>query len=163
MRREDRGSKPSTEIDRITGLYQENYFLNNILDDEISRAKRHHLNFSLARINLENFSQLSDSYGKEMENQFLSEVGDVLIKRCRFEEPIARYEDNNFLFLLIGTDENGAFEATRRMRRVILESACITRAHNLGVTVTISAGAATFPKHGQEKKALISKAGENIW
>ncbi|MDI6793300.1 MAG: diguanylate cyclase [bacterium] len=159
MIREEYGSRHP--VDEVTRLYEEDYFFNSILESEISRSKRHYLNFSLARINLNNLSQVGDKYKKEVKDQFLSEIGEALIKRSRVEEPIARYSDSSFLFLLIGTDENGALGAAQRMKRVVLESTCLARVQDLGVKVTMSAGTSTYPADGKEKEALINKVIED--
>lgn len=93
--------------DPLTGVFNRRY-LDQRLEEEISRGRRHHTPLSLVMIDLDHFKAVNDQFGHPIGDTILSAVGRVLSQRVRLGEVAARIGGDEFAVLLPNTDLKGA-------------------------------------------------------
>jgi len=92
--------------DELTGLHNRRY-LDQRLDEEVSRARRHQTPLSLVMIDLDGFKSVNDRLGHAVGDEVLARVGEFLRHR-RGGEVAARIGGDEFVVVLPDTDLEGA-------------------------------------------------------
>lgn len=140
--------------DPLTGLYHSAY-LWRVLERELRRAKRHQKVLALALVDLDGFRQINAQFGPGGGDRVLKHAAALL--KDRFPAAtVARHAGDTFAAVWIGVSENelrSTFEKT-------LEAFRVTPAPVDGATVsvTVSIGAAVFPRDGAEARDLFLAA-----
>ena len=104
--------------DELTGLHNRKY-LQERLEQEISRAKRYGTKLSCLLFDLDFFKVVNDIYGYEWGDVLLRSIADKLKQLIRKEDILTRYGDEEFLLILPNTSEENAFLFAERFRRDI--------------------------------------------
>ncbi|MBN2190078.1 MAG: diguanylate cyclase, partial [Candidatus Aureabacteria bacterium] len=132
-----------TRIDPVTGFYNKRY-LSERLSAEISRAQRSVLPMALLIIEVENFDQISNSYGHTTANILLKEVADLIKDEGRKEDVFFRYKEEQLAALLI---ESGYAGAKRFSEHIISKVGAHTfNINDEEIKSSISVGAACYPE-----------------
>jgi diguanylate cyclase (GGDEF)-like protein len=156
--------------DGLTGLFNHR-FLQEALDSELSRARRHGHPVSLLFIDVDHFKQYNDRHGHPAGDRLLRRVADVLVGgrnsglpvQARASDLVARYGGEEFVMVLPETGIEGALVKAERVRRKIAEFAFDQADTQPGGIVSVSIGVAAFPEHGAEKQALIDTADRELY
>ncbi len=135
--------------DELTGLYNRR-FLQQRLDEELSRARRYRLPLACVLLDMDNFKSVNDDYGHQAGDQVLRRVAQLIRSECRREDIVARYGGEEFLVVLSG-DEQHALGLAERIRHRLENSS--TRFADASVVVTASAGVASCPEQMTEGDA----------
>lgn len=130
--------------DELTGLHNRKY-LQERLDQEISRSKRYGLKLSCLLFDLDFFKVVNDIYGYTWGDVLLKSVAEKLKQLIRKEDVITRYGDEEFLVLLPNTTEDQAFLFAERFRRDIERMEFIPAGEEERHPITISGGISTYP------------------
>lgn len=158
--------------DGLTGLANRTLFM-NLLEHEISTAKRHNETFSLLFLDLDQFKRVNDTFGHHIGDLLLQKVSETLQKCIRggdiasslgsnvSDTLIARLGGDEFILLLsnINEPENAAIVA----RRIFQE---IPRYYNLNgheIPITTSIGISVFPVDGEEAETLLKHADSAMY
>jgi diguanylate cyclase (GGDEF)-like protein len=89
------------------------------LDEEVSRAERHHTALSCLLVTLEDVEQLSQAHGQELPEQALVYLGAALGRELRRFDRIGHAAEGELLVLLPGADERrGEIVARRALGRL---------------------------------------------
>jgi diguanylate cyclase (GGDEF)-like protein len=155
------GARELIYTDDLTGLYNYRY-LQIALDQEVRRAERYGLEFSLAFIDLDNFKNLNDTHGHLAGSSALKEVAGLLRKSVREVDVLFRYGGDEFTALLVETDCRGAAIVAERIRRMIEEHIFLTEA-GLATRLTATVGYATFPENASDKRTIIDIADRAMY
>ena len=141
--------------DPLTGLYNRR-FLFDTLRQEFSRATRENYPVSLVLVDLDFFKNTNDTHSHDAGDAVLKAVSEILIKAVRTEDIVCRYGGDEFLVVLHNTTPENA---TERVAQWIsnLEESTLAYA-GLTLTMSASAGIATFPTHGQTPKDVVKQA-----
>ena len=86
----------SATTDRITGLYNRQYF-DEIAQREIARSARYGTPLSLVMIDLDNFKHLNDSMGHLAGDMALSEIAGTIRENIRSSDIAARWGGDEFI------------------------------------------------------------------
>lgn len=142
--------------DGLTGLYLRRYLLERI-PEEISRQLRRKGQLSFLMFDLDKFKQYNDRFGHTAGDIVLRTIGMILSDF--FQEPgnlVCRYGGEEFCVLLPDCAKQRAVELAEEIREKIADQTIILRREKTNITVSI--GAAAFPKDASNVKELIHKA-----
>jgi len=142
-------------MDSLTDLYNRRYFLER-LKEEINRANKLKLIFSLIMIDIDDFKKCNDSFGHLVGDYVLREVAKIIKENTRHIDLVCRYGGEEFCVLFPETTKEGASFAAERIRKN-LENKTI-EAYDEELKVTISIGVASFPEDGKTDAELIEKS-----
>ena len=130
--------------DELTGLHNRKY-MQERLDQEISRSKRYGLKLSCLLFDLDFFKVVNDIYGYSWGDVLLKSVAEKLKQLIRKEDILTRYGDEEFLVILPNTSEEQAFLFAERFRRDIERMEFIPAGEEERHPITISGGISTYP------------------
>ncbi len=146
--------------DPLTGLANRRE-LGRRLDLELARASRAGEPLSLVILDVDDFKAVNDTYGHPAGDAVLEEVARRLRAIGRRSDLAARLGGEEFALLLPGAGvELGATAATRLRRALGGEPVDATGAV---VSITCSAGLATYPDHGATAEELLSGADAALY
>jgi diguanylate cyclase (GGDEF)-like protein/PAS domain S-box-containing protein len=93
--------------DSLTDAYNRRYFL-FMLDSEISRSVRYKSVFSLIMFDIDHFKNVNDTYGHDAGDEVLKGMIEMMQKRIRKNDVLARWGGEEFMILLSGTNIKNA-------------------------------------------------------
>ena len=123
-------------IDQVTGLGGQTYFC-RAADENLAYIKRHGGQFTLLRMDIDDFNSLFIANGKQLADQILAEIGATLAKLVRKEDMLARIGLSKFAMLLKDTNIDDATGLAERIRKEINQLAFQTAGQQLHVTVSL--------------------------
>lgn len=104
--------------DYLTNTYNRRYFIDK-LENEIKRAKRTGKEFSLAMLDIDHFKNINDRYGHNTGDLVLKCIADLIKKRIRNIDCLARWGGEEFMILLTETPINNANVLLEELRQGI--------------------------------------------
>jgi len=142
--------------DPLTGLFNRRY-MEESLEREIRRAIRHRSSVGVIMLDIDHFKGFNDAYGHTAGDILLQTLGRVLQSSIRAEDIACRYGGEEFVLVLPDASLDDTF---RRAEQVRLRVRDMTIDHHgqLVAPVTVSAGVAAAPEHGETVEALIAAA-----
>lgn len=144
------------EHDSLTGLYNRQYFTEE-LERVVARSRRQHgLDCALLYIDLDNFKYVNDTLGHLAGDQVLVEIGNILRKRTRESDLIARLGGDEFAVLLYDVDHAEAVAAGETYRQRIVEHEFRYEGRVLDVGCSI--GVALFDTDVETREDLMARA-----
>jgi diguanylate cyclase (GGDEF)-like protein/PAS domain S-box-containing protein len=147
--------------DPLTGLFNRRY-LEESLNRELNRANRTDRTVSVVMLDLDHFKHFNDTFGHQVGDILLKEVAVVIKSRVRAGDLACRYGGEEFSLILAEVDAEGAYKCVESIRESIKHLSLHHRGQTLG-TITVSAGIATFPAHGNTSEDLIRCADESLY
>ena len=136
--------------DPLTGVLNRRR-LEEEINREIERSKRHKTKFSLLFMDLDNFKRFNDKYGHLKGDELLISYSNIIKKLLRKGDIFGRYGGDEFVALLYQTDINQSKEVAKRMMNAVVMEDDL-----LGLTFSI--GISGFPDNGNNLKELINVA-----
>jgi len=156
-----KGARELIYTDDLTGLFNQRY-LDIVLEQEIHRAERYGLEFSILFLDLDLFKNVNDVHGHIAGSNALKEVAKILRKCIREVDVPFRYGGDEFTALLVETGVDGAAVVAERVRREI-ENHVFLKKYNQNSRLTASVGYATFPLHATDKKTILDLADKAMY
>ena len=147
-------------IDGLTEVYLRRYLMDR-LEEEVDRAGRLSLTFSIGMVDVDHFKKCNDKYGHLVGDAVLKRVAARLKKSVREVDIIARYGGEEFCIVLPETTKELATHVAERLRTSI-ESNKI-KAFEEELSMTVSVGLATYPEDGTTVETLIEKADTALY
>jgi diguanylate cyclase (GGDEF)-like protein len=143
-------------IDSLTQV-DNRRLLNQLLQEEVNRAERYNLPFSILLFDLDWFKRINDSLGHNTGDKVLQEVAQELRQNIRTTDPFGRWGGDEFLCLAINSDGEQAIELAERLRDLL------QRHHFDSVEkITASFGVTTYLK-GDTPETLIRRADLGLY
>jgi diguanylate cyclase (GGDEF)-like protein len=147
--------------DPLTGLFNRRY-LEESAERELHRMARRNQPAALVMIDLDHFKRFNDTFGHGGGDALLRAFGQFLREHLRKEDIACRYGGEEFCLLII---ESTLEETVRRVEELRSDVKRLGAQHDgrpLG-TVTLSAGVASYPRHGREITDLIAAADRALY
>ncbi len=146
-----------TLADPLTGLFNRR-FLEQRLDEELSRCGRQQQNVTILLVDLDNFRVYNELCGHAAGDVVLKKTARLLKGSARQMDIVTRFGGERFCIILPGTSKKEAFFVAERFRREV-ESAGFTHEENLPLgRLTVSIGIATAPTNGNDYQSLVGSA-----
>ncbi len=142
--------------DPLTGLYNRRYF-SKVMGQELARTKRSERRFTLAIADIDHFKHFNDSFGHDAGDRVLVELAALFRRELRSTDMAFRFGGEEFVILLPDTDMAGGLNCLDALRRRLEQQEVHHDGQSLG-TITMSAGLAQYPEHGQKEEYLIRLA-----
>jgi two-component system cell cycle response regulator len=150
-----------TILDGLTQLHNKR-FATDFLEREVSRAARHNRALSLVIFDIDHFKAINDQRGHSAGDSVLREISDLLKKRIRREECLARWGGEEFALVLPEAGEDQARFVADALRKLVAEHGFGCGSSAAPMRVTFSAGAAAFRPDGSVE-GLIDAADKALY
>jgi len=147
-------------IDGLTGVYLRRYLMER-LEEEVDRAERLGLTFSLCMIDVDHFKGCNDKYGHLVGDAVLRRIAETLKISVREVDMIARYGGEEFCIVFPETTKELALTIAERLRKAI--GAKKIKVFDEKVKMTVSLGISTFPEDAADVAALIERADTALY
>ena len=147
--------RTQAEHDGLTGLYNRNFFLQEI-ERVVERARRSQRVSTLLYIDLDNFKYVNDTLGHLAGDRLLIEVGRLLRKRARRGDLIARLGGDEFTMLLYDTLADEAQTIAESFRKALADSRF--RQSGVHLDMGCSIGVATITANSRSPQEVLSHA-----
>jgi diguanylate cyclase (GGDEF)-like protein len=146
-------------VDPLTEIYNRRFIMRAI-ESETSRANRHGSEFAFLMIDVNGFKQVNDEMGHLVGDRILRELGTLLRKTLRASDIVSRYGGDEFLVLLVDTNQQMASRAMERVQAAV-------DAWNLaepikGYAMSVSCGTAVYEK-GADAIAVLAAADQAMY
>ena len=136
-------------------------FIPTIMRREISLALHSRRPFTLAMLDIDYFKQISDSYGHNTGDMTLKNVAAVIYEHIRSSDYVFRYGGEEFMILLVESDESQASIILETLRKKIAELR-IAASMTESFSITVSIGVAEYDYH-PDYKQLVDKADRALY
>lgn len=146
-------------VDPLTGLPNRAAWSER-LEHEVSQWQRHGNSLLLAMLDLDHFKRINDSYGHLAGDKVLKIIANVLRKRLRGTDFIARFGGEEFVLLMPDTPWAAGTRLVETLRAAI--EACPFHFKGEPVTVTVSIGLSAF-KAGDRSDLVIKRADQALY
>jgi len=130
------------------------------LDHEINQWQQHGNTLLLAMLDLDHFKRINDNYGHLAGDKVLKIIANVLRKRLRGTDFIARFGGEEFVLLMPDTVPTAGAELLEKLRASI--EACPFHFKGEPVTITISMGLTAF-KPGEHSDLVLKRADQALY
>jgi diguanylate cyclase (GGDEF)-like protein/PAS domain S-box-containing protein len=147
--------------DPLTGLYNRRY-LEESLEQELSRAKRQKHPISMIMLDIDHFKRFNDNYGHDAGDYVLQTVGTLLKKYVRGSDIACRYGGEEMILVLPELSLEAASKRAEEIREAISQIVLSHNGKSLG-NVTASFGTASFPQHGVMGSAVMQSADAALY
>lgn len=141
--------------DPLTGLANR-----RLLDDRMSmaivHARRNKSAMAVVYLDLDGFKQLNDTMGHGVGDALLKAAAGRMVATVREVDTVARLGGDEFMIALWHV--NGADHAATAASRVVEAVSLPFDIEGQSVRVTVSAGVAIYPDHGEDADALMKSA-----
>ena len=147
--------------DALTGAHNREHF-DTQLRSELSYARRHKAEVSLAFFDVDHFKKVNDTFGHQGGDAVLVSLASAIRSMIRNEDVFARYGGEEFALILRGIDGAGAGTVGERLRERI--EAMRVPFENKTLTVTVSVGCASFAELEEKTpESLVSTADKRLY
>jgi diguanylate cyclase (GGDEF)-like protein/PAS domain S-box-containing protein len=145
--------------DPLTGLPNRMLFADR-LEQAIHAAQREEKKLAVLLMDLDKFKMVNDTLGHHVGDQVLREVGPKLQPILRQSDTVARWGGDEFVFLLLSTERQGAMQTVGKIVESLRQR---VEAGDQSVEIEASVGIALFPDHGRHAQSLILRADQAMY
>ena len=141
--------KESSLKDGLTGLYNRR-FLENFIDKFAKQADRAEKSYAVMMIDIDFFKMVNDTYGHDVGDTVIKELGHILKSNIRSSDMAIRYGGEEFLVLLYNPDKAKVLDIAQNLTDKFKN-------------IEFQAGSATFKKTLSIGIAYYPDQAESIW
>lgn len=146
--------------DPLTGLYNRR-FLDETLSRELSRAERDKYLVSVVMLDLDHFKMFNDTYGHDVGDMMLKQLGKLLAAQVRAGDIACRFGGEEFVVVMPKASLSVAKQRANDWRMKFESQILIHDGEVLNAT--LSAGVAVYPLHGTTGDEIIRKADQAMY
>jgi diguanylate cyclase (GGDEF)-like protein len=151
--------------DHLIGIYNRRY-LDKKIAKELPRASRYRLPLSMLLLDIDHFKAVNDNYGHLVGDQTLKNLGQLLIKKARDTDIIARYGGEEIAILALHTSVSDAVDLAERLRQAV-ETSIMVPADEAekrpAITITVSIGVTGLDQQATDHHVLIERADKALY
>lgn len=145
--------------DPLTGLFNRRYMFQQMAR-LMALWERGGQSFAVIVIDVDHFKLFNDRFGHDVGDEVLVAIAQVLQSEVRKSDIACRMGGEEFVILMAGAGVELARERAERLRAAV-KTLKITGASE--ETVTISAGVAVYPSHGDDSFSLLRAADKALY
>jgi diguanylate cyclase (GGDEF)-like protein len=146
--------------DPLTQIYNRRY-LDATLPRELSRAKREAYPVAIIMLDLDHFKRVNDSFSHAAGDHVLKSFTALLSQGARDSDMVCRYGGEEFVVIMPGLNAERALERVEAWRAEQQATTLSYGEHEINITV--SAGIAVFPEHGDSAELLLERADAMLY
>jgi two-component system, cell cycle response regulator len=147
--------------DALTSAHNREHF-DTQLRSELSYARRHKVDVSLAFFDVDHFKKVNDTHGHQAGDAVLVGLANAIRGMIRNEDVFARYGGEEFALILRGIDGAGASTVGERLRERVERMRIQHEGKVLAVTVSV--GCSSFAELDEKTpEALVSTADKRLY
>ncbi|MDF3058390.1 MAG: response regulator receiver modulated diguanylate cyclase [Rariglobus sp.] len=147
--------------DALTGLLNRRAF-DALLAEEADRARRLGRSLAVLLLDLDHFKSVNDTRGHPGGDAVLAAVARILGNEVRTIDKVARIGGEEFAVLLMETDAAEGFAVAGRLVEAV-RAQPIVLGEGGALTITVSAGVAALPVHGEADATLLAAADKALY
>jgi diguanylate cyclase (GGDEF)-like protein/PAS domain S-box-containing protein len=147
--------------DPLTSLYNRRY-MEEFFEREVKRAARSGRPIGAILFDLDHFKRYNDTFGHDAGDVLLKEAATLFRTLVRGDDVACRYGGEEFLFLMPETSPDITYQRAETLRNAVGHLHVEHHGQSLG-NVTISAGVAIYPDHGQTPAAVLRAADQALY
>ena len=132
--------------DGMTGLYNRR-FLEEFIDKVMSQALREHETYSVLMLDVDWFKMVNDTYGHDVGDRVIVEIGKLLKNSIRESDLAIRYGGEEFVVMLHNATEEGTMKIANKIHENFA-SIVFDVGNGESMQKTMSIGIANFPSDG---------------
>lgn len=144
--------------DRVTGLYNRRK-MEVDLEVEFDRARRYDYPLTCLMLDIDNFRQITDTYGYRVGDSILRGLGQILQGTRRKTDSCYRYGGEKLLILMPHTPFAGVEIFAGRLQRLIRD--CVFEIDDQSFQITVSMGIATYQRGKVDTPDKLLKSADN--
>jgi len=145
--------------DGLTGELNRHH-LTEILEDTLEDAIRFRSSCGFLLVAVDNLSRINESYGFDVADEVIADVGKRLRSRMRGKDTLGRYSGNKFGVVLRDCTPDDMAIAAERLLAGVRDEMISTKSGPIAVTVTI--GGVTGPRHARSVAEVLTRAQEAL-
>lgn len=147
-------------VDELTGLANRRK-VNNVLRDEINRARRAGVELSVILLDVDYFKNYNDTYGHPAGDEVLRRLAEIMKRTStRAGELVARYGGEEFIILLPGASAKAAMRTASRLREMVVQERIAHSTSAVAEHITVSQGIATLRPESECQSAELIKLAD---
>ncbi|MEW6105494.1 MAG: GGDEF domain-containing protein [Bacillota bacterium] len=150
-----------SRTDPLTGIYNHRYLL-DVLRNELKKAARYDEPLAVSMIDLDLFKSVNDTFGHLAGDKILTQLVDTLKRTFRATDCLARYGGDEIAVVMPKAGQHEALAALERARDAVAR-ANFSGPNGQSLRITISAGVAVFPDHGEDALTLLDRADRAMY
>lgn len=154
LKRERRISERA-QVDPLTGTLARATFEER-LNDELNLAEEQGRGLALLFVDLDRFKFVNDTFGHDIGDKLLREVGKVLRNNVRGNDLVGRVGGDEFMVALIGV--SGPEAAGQVARSLVRELSAPMTVEEREIQVSASIGISLYPRDGTNAEELLHSA-----
>lgn len=153
-----------TNTDHLMGIYNRRY-LDRRLDEEIARVQRYGPPLSDLMIDIDHFKLINDTYGHQVGDIVLANLGRQIEQTIRKSDLVARYGGEEIVVLAPNTMGPTAAMLAEKLRQNVESSVLVPpeKCNGQTVNVTGSIGVAEFGENTGNGRALLESADQALY
>jgi diguanylate cyclase (GGDEF)-like protein len=134
--------------------------------DALARAQRLNQNAGVVLLDLDLFKRVNDTYGHLAGDEVLKQLGVTLRAEVRAGDCVGRFGGEEFVMLLSDSSIDQIVGTAERVRQRVEKLTVTARNESGWFTIeglSVSAGIAAFPLHGQDLDQLLAAADKALY
>ncbi|MCX5819403.1 MAG: GGDEF domain-containing protein [Deltaproteobacteria bacterium] len=151
--------------DHLIGIYNRRY-LDRKIAEELPRVSRYGLPLSMLLLDIDHFKDVNDHHGHQVGDQTLKSLGQLLFKKVRDTDIIARYGGEEIAILALHTPVSDAGDLAERLRQAVETSIMVPADEDEkrpAITITVSIGVTGYDQQVTDYHVLIEQADKALY
>jgi diguanylate cyclase (GGDEF)-like protein len=150
--------------DSLMGIHNRRYF-DLRLDQEFSRARRYDLALSLLLLDIDHFKEVNDTYGHQVGDTILVNLGQLIEETVRKPDIVARYGGEEIVVITPNAPLSGGAILAERLRELV-ETAVLASPSDgapQDVSLTVSIGVSAISPEIENCNDLFERADKALY